>query len=75
VVIQEHENGEVEVSAVNPLESIPKEGQTVTLSDLSKEIGIRLRAAIDFIQRESPNESNDAITEEGNKHYSCFIPG
>jgi len=75
IVIQEHENGEVEVSAANPLESIPEEEQTPTLKNLSREIGIRLRASVDFIQREFTCQQDEAITDEGNKHYSCFIPG
>lgn len=52
VVIQEHENGEVEVSAINPLENLDKTFNTTQLVDLSREIGIRFRAAVDFIQRE-----------------------
>jgi uncharacterized protein (DUF302 family) len=54
VVIQEHENGEVEISAINPLENLDKTFNTTQLVDLSTEIGIRLRAAVDYIQREPP---------------------
>jgi uncharacterized protein (DUF302 family) len=64
VVIQEHENGEVEVSAVNPLESIREEDQTPTLKNLSKEVGIRLRAAIDFIQREFKDKFPQTYSHE-----------
>jgi uncharacterized protein (DUF302 family) len=54
VVVQEHENGEVEVSAINPLENLDKTFNTTQLVDLSTEIGIRLRAAVDYIHRETP---------------------
>jgi uncharacterized protein (DUF302 family) len=53
VVIQEFENGEVEVSAINPLETIPPDQQTPALEDITQEIGIRLRASVDFIARAS----------------------
>jgi uncharacterized protein (DUF302 family) len=54
VVVQEHENGEIEISAINPLESIDKTLNTTALSDLATEVGIRLRAAVDYIHREPP---------------------
>jgi hypothetical protein len=50
----EHENGEVEVSAVNPLENLDKTFNTTALADLATEVGIRLRAAVDYIHREPP---------------------
>jgi uncharacterized protein (DUF302 family) len=49
VVIQEHENGEIEISAINPLESLDKTFNTTQLVDLATEIGIRLRAAVDYL--------------------------
>lgn len=74
IVIQEHENGEVEVSAVNPLESMNNGSKTTGLKDLSTEIGIRLRASIDYIQKEIASKECDVVNEKkGN--YSCFIPG
>jgi len=54
VVVQEHENGEVEVSAINPLENLDKTCNTTQLVDLATEIGIRLRAAVDYIHRDPP---------------------
>ena len=54
IVVQEHENGEVEVSAVNPLENLDKTFNTTALADLATEVGIRLRAAVDYIHREPP---------------------
>lgn len=61
IVIQEHENGEVEISAINPLENLDKTFNTTALADLATEIGIRLRAAIDYIQRETPETGVEAL--------------
>jgi uncharacterized protein (DUF302 family) len=61
VVIQEHENGEVEVSAINPLENLDKAFNTTQLVQLSTEIGIRLRAAVDYIHRDPPKTHRDAL--------------
>jgi uncharacterized protein (DUF302 family) len=51
VVVQEHENGEVEVTVVNPLESLDKGIRTALLNDLAAEVDNRLRAAIDNLHR------------------------
>lgn len=53
VVIQESENGEVDISAINPLETIAPDQQTPALEDIAQETGIRLRASVDFIARAS----------------------
>ena|SRR5688572_24693265 len=49
IAIQEHENGEVEVSAINPLENLDKNLDTTQLVGLATEIGVRLRAAVGFL--------------------------
>ena len=64
VVVQEHENGEVEVSAINPLENLDKTFNTTQLVDLAMEIGIRLRAALDYIHHE-PSKIAEAIPASG----------
>jgi uncharacterized protein (DUF302 family) len=61
VVIQEHENGEVEVSAINPMENLDETFNTTALDDLATEIGIRLRAAIDYIHRQQPKSAEQAL--------------
>jgi uncharacterized protein (DUF302 family) len=61
VVVQEHENGETEVSAFNPLENLDKTFNTTALADLATEIGIRLRAAVDYIHREAPKTVVEAL--------------
>ena len=46
VTVQEHENGEVEVSAINPLQTLDVQSFP-HLKDLATEISHHLRAAID----------------------------
>jgi uncharacterized protein (DUF302 family) len=46
VVVQEYENGEVEVSAINPMETMEK-ALTHSLSEIATEISSRLRTAVD----------------------------
>ena len=50
IVVQEHENGQTEVSAVNPMEALDKNMITPSLEVLATEISARLRTAIDTIQ-------------------------
>src|SRR5688572_748493 len=61
IVVQEHENGEVEVSAINPLENLDRTFNSTQLTELATEIGVRLRAAVDYIQREPPKIHSDAL--------------
>jgi uncharacterized protein (DUF302 family) len=61
IVVQEHEDGEVEVSAINPLESIERAFTTSQLRDLASEAGNRLREAIDNLHREIPEKHNEAL--------------
>jgi uncharacterized protein (DUF302 family) len=49
VVVQEHENGSVEVSAVNPL-SLGADFNSTQLEALAKEVGEHLRAALDELE-------------------------
>jgi uncharacterized protein (DUF302 family) len=74
VVIQEHENGEVEISATNPLEELDMSFNTTQLADLAVEIGIRLRAAIDFIHCEMTGNPETLPTSEITD-FENFIKG
>lgn len=60
VVVQEHENGEVEVSAMSPLESIGDAFNTTQLKELASEVGARLRTALDNLHREIPVDHVEA---------------
>jgi len=61
IVVQEYENGEVEVLAINPLENLDKTFNTTPLVDLASEIGIRLRAAVDYVYRRPTKVHQDAL--------------
>ena len=61
IVIQEHENGEVEVSAINPLENLDKSLDTTQLVGLATEIGVRLRAAVDYVRHRPPKVHVEAL--------------
>lgn len=72
VVVQEHENGEVEITAVNPLENMDQALNTTILKDLAIEIGIRLRAAIDHIQRDYIRDRNQLLLEKNADATPCI---
>ena len=61
IVVQEHENGEVEVSAINPLENLDKNFDTTPLVDLAREMGVRLRAAVDYVYRRPIKVHEEAL--------------
>lgn len=50
VVVQEHENGTVEVSAINPLETLDKNMITSSLEMVAMELSSHLRTAIDSLR-------------------------
>lgn len=54
VVVQEHENKEVEVSAINLMETMDKASSPVQLTDYASEAGNRLRIAVDNLHRSVP---------------------
>ena len=61
IVVQEHENGEVEVSAMNPLESIDKSFTTTNMVGIGDEVANRLRVAIDALYHEIPALEHDEV--------------
>lgn len=61
IVVQEHENGEVEVSAMNPLENIENALNTTQLAELATEVGNKLRAAIDDLHRDISEAHAEAL--------------
>jgi hypothetical protein len=48
VLVQEHENGEVEVSAINPMQSIGVVGNP-ELNSLAEDVTNKLKSALDRI--------------------------
>lgn len=75
VVVQEHENGEVEVSALNPLDNIDKAFNTTQLTALAIEVGNKLRAAIDDLHREACEEHCEALPTESAINVNTPIQG
>jgi hypothetical protein len=61
IVIQEHENGEIEVSAIDPVETIERAFPYTPLKSLAHEAGNRLREAIDNVHREIPERHDEAL--------------
>ena|SRR5215204_5956927 len=61
IIVQEHENGEVEVSAINPVENIERVFTHSQLRELANEAGHRLREAIDNLHREIPEKHTEAL--------------
>jgi uncharacterized protein (DUF302 family) len=74
IVIQEHENGEVEVSAINPLENISDALNTTRLAVLALEVGDKLRAAIDNLHREISVNHIEALPQS-TVNMESPIPG
>ena len=60
IVIQEHENGEVEVSALNPLLTIDKTESTPQIAEIAREVSNRLRDAVDglHVTEKKPSAQN-----------------
>jgi uncharacterized protein (DUF302 family) len=64
VVVQEHENGDVEVSAINPMESL-ETSNTELLNTVATEVSQRLRTAVDDLHRETLEPAHpEALPEE-----------
>lgn len=77
IVVQEHENGELEVSAINPLETIDKATTTELLSDIAQEVSNRLRTAVDDLHRDQPEpKHSEALpTGKSNENSPVSIQG
>lgn len=66
IVIQQHENDEVEVSAINPMETMDKATTTAQLKELAAEVSDRLRNAIDDLHQATPGTThNEALPING----------
>lgn len=74
IVVQEHENGEIEVSAINRLEMIDKAFSTTSLKEIAAEVGIRLRIAIDDLHREGPHAKHEEALPSSTRENSIISP-
>jgi uncharacterized protein (DUF302 family) len=59
VVIQQHENGDIEVSAISPLEMIDKKEVSHQLGKIATTVNDRLRIAVDDLHRATPEPDHD----------------
>lgn len=76
VVIQEHENKEVEVSAISPLETLDKATTTAQLSEIASEVSNRLRKAVDDLHRDKAEQHGEALpTESKEENFNMPIQG
>jgi uncharacterized protein (DUF302 family) len=75
VVVQEHENGEVEVTAMSPLENIGTVFNAPQLVELASEVGEKLRAAIDNLDREIQEQHGEALPLGVSKTMDCPMNG
>jgi uncharacterized protein (DUF302 family) len=74
VVVQEHENGEIEVSAINPLETIDKTTITPQLTAIAEEVSNSLRAAVDNLHRTKPQPNQpDALPTERQSEMAARV--
>jgi uncharacterized protein (DUF302 family) len=73
VVIQEHENGEVEVSTIDPLDNIDKTFNTTQLRQLITSAQNSLRSAIDALDHDCPGENCQALPTEPGRP-GCIFP-
>lgn len=76
VVVQEHENGEIEITAVNPLELVDRSYVTLPLQHVATQISNLLREAIDDLHRDRTERHEDALPlEESHSDYQMPIQG
>ena len=60
VIVQEHENGQVEISAIVPLQTLDIQSFP-HLEELATEVSRRLRAALDDVHAGQRKEHNEAL--------------
>ena len=76
LVVQEHENGEVEVSAINPLHDNHHLTSTPQLRSIAMELTNLLRAAVDAIPRnEREPARRAALPDRGGRRFSTLSVG
>lgn len=73
VVIQEHENGEVEVTASNPLDNLEPALKTHSLDTLADKIDKRLRLVIDELHHHVDEDSAETLPTSRDS-YPAKVP-
>ncbi|MFD0997812.1 DUF302 domain-containing protein [Ohtaekwangia kribbensis] len=77
IVIQEHENNQVEISAINPMATIEESATSYQLKELANDVSNRLRTAIDNLHHDQPMpQHTEALPAEGSApNYNAPIQG
>lgn len=71
ILVQEHENKEVEISALSPLELLDAATTTDQLAELAHQVSNRLRTAVDDLHRDKPEPQHpEALPYEMNQQNS-----
>lgn len=74
IVIQEHENNSVEVSAINPLETILQATESSQLQELADELNNRLRTAVDNLHYNHPLQQHTEALPTGSISQTGNVP-
>jgi uncharacterized protein (DUF302 family) len=74
IVIQEHENNSVEVSAINPLETIPQATESSQLRELADDLNNRLRTAVDNLHYNQPLQQHTEALPTGSISQTGNVP-
>lgn len=74
IVVQEHENGEVEISASCLLETIDRVTATDQLLEIAQELTRRLRAAVDNLHNNKPECDHTEALPMGYKQPTPQVP-
>ena len=76
IVVQQHENGEVEVSAISSLESFRAYAINGLIHELATDVDNRLRTAVDDLHRVAPAPGHaEALPTEQAYHNPSPYPG
>ncbi|MFZ6014665.1 MAG: DUF302 domain-containing protein [Bacteroidota bacterium] len=68
ILVQEHENNEVEVSAISTPEMPDQAASTAQLTDIAHEVSNRIRIAIDDLHRDKPEQHGEALPPIDEQH-------
>jgi uncharacterized protein (DUF302 family) len=74
IVIQEHENNCVEVSAINPLKTIPQATESSSLRELADDLNNRLRTAVDNLHYNKPLQQHTEALPTGSISQTGNVP-
>jgi uncharacterized protein (DUF302 family) len=74
IIIQEHENNEIEVSAISPLGAIDNENPSPQLREIANEVNNRLRTAVDDLHRDKPEPQHAEALPTNKTRENSNVP-